>query len=263
MLANLDSKKVKCSPIPLREIPIMPNPRSRSTRPHPSTPLSTALQVAQAITEKNASRPMNRLLLAEAMGYSPSSSGFRDRVSASAKYGLTEGNYSSETVSLSSLGLAASKPRNEAERIEAKRNALRTIPLFNDLIGHFANAKLPDPEFLKNILERAPFNIDAAWSESAAAAFTDDAREVGYLRNIGGSPHIVLDASGATPAIAHPFDEHVGDPDSARSERAATTPIGDPIPMNQEPDVAQPVREPAGRPIPMQLFIAHGSNRNR
>ena len=166
----------------------MSRPRGQSNRPYPSVSLATALQASEAISEKNAGRPMNRLLLAEAMGYSPSSSGFRERVTASAKYGLTEGNYNSETINLTSLGVEVTRPRNEAERIEAKRHALREIPLFNDLINHYTNAKLPGPEFLKHVLERASFNIDPSWSAAAAEAFTEDAREVGYLRIIGGSP---------------------------------------------------------------------------
>ena len=96
----------------------MPRTQGRSNRPHPPISLAIALKVSEAITEKNAGRPMNRLLLAEAMGHSPSSSALRDRIAASAKFGLTEGNYRSETISLTALGVSATRPRNEAERIE-------------------------------------------------------------------------------------------------------------------------------------------------
>ena len=238
----------------------MAKPRGRSNRPNPIIPLATALQVAEAITEKNASRPMNRLLLAEAMGYSPSSSGFRDRVASSGKYGLTEGNYSSETISLTSQGVAVTRPRNEAERIEAKRDAVRAIPLFEDLIRHFANVRLPEPSFLKNILERDPFNIDPDWSVSAAEAFTEDAREVGYLRNIGGAAHIVLDASGATPANPAESDQPVAEPDSSPQVQARD-PASDSSATGSNGEIRQPSRNSAERPVPMQLFIAHGTSR--
>ena len=239
----------------------MPRPRGLSNRPYPPVSLATALQVAEAISEKNASRPMNRLLLAEAMDYSPSSSGFRERVAASVKYGLTEGNYNSETISLTSLGVAVTRPRNEAERIEAKRNALRAIPLFDDLIRHFTNAKLPEPDFLKNVLERDPFNINPTWSASAAEAFTENASEVGYLRNIGGSPHIVLDASGTTlEDVAQP-DERVDEPDGMPQDHAASDPVRDSSTPGSNGDIEQPTRDSPVRSVPMQLFIAHGANR--
>ena len=239
----------------------MPRTRGRPNRPHPPIPLATTLQVAEAIADNNASRPMNRLLLAEAMNFSPNSSGFRERVAASAKYGLTEGNYSSETISLTSLGVAITRPRNEAERIEAKRAAFVTVPLFDDLFRHFTNAKLPGPDFLKNILEREPFNIDPERSAAAAEAFTEDAREVGYLRNIGGSPHLVVDASGTTPAMAdHPIGR-IDQLDGAPQEQSAPEPVIDSFPTGPSDDDEQPKREPVTRSVPMQLFIGHGPNR--
>ena len=239
----------------------MTRTRGRVNRPHPSASLSTALQVAETIAEKNASHPMNRLLLAEAMGYSPSSSGFRNKLAASAKYGLTEGNYNSETISLTSLAVAATRPRNEAERIEATRTALRAVPIFNDLVEYFGNAKLPEPSFLKNILERDPFNIDSAWSESVAEAFTEDAREVGYLRSIGISPHIVLDASGTTPAIATSPDEPLDGRSGSQEVPVVRAPVGDSSNLGAGGDIEEPRRDSAARSVPMQLFIAHGSNR--
>lgn len=237
----------------------MPRTPGRSNRPHPPIALVTALQVAEAIADKNASRPMNRLLLAEAMNYSPSSSGFRERVASSVKYGLTEGNYSSETISLTSLGVAVTRPRNEAERIEAKRSAFVSIPLFGNLVEHFKNAKLPEPDFLKNVLEREPFQVDPAWSISAAEAFTEDARDVGYLRDIGGSPHIVVDASGTTPQTDSQPDEHPEGLGTTQEQATSDTVTHHPSTVAQ--DDKPPKRDAATRPVPMQLFIAHGSNR--
>src|ERR1035437_6858844 len=92
-------------------------------RPHPPLSLEDALQLPRAITDNNAGKPMNRILLAEAMKLSPSSSGFRERVMASFRYGLTDGNYSSDLISLTPLGVAATKPRNDYERIEVEREA--------------------------------------------------------------------------------------------------------------------------------------------
>jgi len=195
------------------------------------------------------------------MGYSPSSSGFRDRISASARYGLTEGNYSSETISLTPLGVAATRPRNEDERIGAKRDAVRAIPLFNDLIDHFANAKLPEPGFLKNTLERVPFNVSPEWSESAAEAFTKDVRQVGYLRDINGSPYILIDASGTTPTDVAPLDERVEEPDHPPQDLVTPDTAGDFPTTRSDGDIEGSRRDSSARPAPMQIFIAHGQSR--
>ena len=240
----------------------MARPRGRSNRPHPPVSLEVSEQVAQAIADKNASRPMNRLLLAEAMGYSPSSSGFRDRVTSSGKYGLTEGNYNSDIVSITALGETATRPRNTDERVQARRAAIRNVDLFDALLTHFENSKLPEPHFLKNILEREPFGIDPAWSESTAEAFTEDAREVGYLRDIGGSPHIVLDASTSAPSEgASPPAAPVAQPPDATDGEAPSS-LGASVPAaSSASGVEASEGESAQRPVPMQLFIAHGKNR--
>ena len=239
----------------------MPRPRGLSNRPYPAVSLATAIQVAEAIANSNGSRPMNRLLLAEAMGYSPSSSGFRDQIAASAKYGLTEGNYNSETISLTSQGVAVTRPRNEAERIDVRRNALRSIPLFDELIRHFANARLPEPDFLKNILERNPYDIDPKWSAAAAEAFVEDAREVGYLRDIAGSPHVILDASGVTPAEVAQPSERSDQSDAGPQASDANDAVSDSPTTSLAVESEQPKQDSSVPPLPMQLFIAHGTSR--
>lgn len=191
---------------------------------------------------------MNRLLLAEAMGYSPSSSRFRERVTSSNKYGLTEGNYSSEMLSLTSLGIELTRPRNQDEHSEARRKAMRTIPFFDSALDHFRNAKLPDEGFLKNILERDPFNIDPSWSVSAAKAFTEDAQFVGYLRDINGSPHIVIDHGSDAPSVSDDLSNRLDEIQSLEE-------------INETKNVPPPSIPSEDRPLPMKLFIAHGKNR--
>ena len=234
----------------------MPRPRGRSNRPHPAVQFANAIQVAEAITKNNAGKPMNRLLLAEAMSYSPSSSGFRDRVASAVKYGLTEGNYHSETIALTDLGVAVTRPRNNSERIEAQRKAIRSIPIYNDLLDHFGNNRLPKANFLKNTLERDPFGIDPAWSAAVAEAFAEDAKYVGYLRDISGSPHIVLDSSATAPEIPADGVDGMIDVDT-----------GPALPKEQGPKEAgrttkmEPTDVQRDRPVPMQIFIAHGKSR--
>ena len=240
----------------------MPRTKGRSNRPYPPCSLIVALDVATTITENNASHPINRLLLADAMDYSPSSSSFRERIAASAKYGLTEGNYNSETISLTPLGVSATRPRNDAERIEAMREAVRTIPVFANLIDHFTNSKLPEVDFLKNTLERDPFDIEPHWSESTAEAFLNDARDVGYLRDIGGSPHIVVDASIATPETVAQLDEGDDEPNDSQVDQVDNgKALHSTVDLGSRDAIEQPTTNPPARIVPMQLFIAHGSNR--
>ena len=231
--------------------------KRRSNRPHPPVGIRAAAMVAQAIADNNAGNPMNRVLLAQAMGYSPSSSGLRERIAAAAKYGLTRGNFNSEQISLTPLGVSVSQPRNEEERIAGLRKAVQKVPVFRQLLEHFSNSALPKPEFFANTLRHDPFNIGEDWASSASEAFAEDARNVGFLRNISGKAYVLLDGSAATPRPA------------ATEAAEVTEPIATPELEEKESD--QETRDgPAGstefgkdrdKPRPMQIFIAHGKNR--
>lgn len=216
-------------------------------RPHPPVPLREALDVARTITEFNAGRPMNRILLAEAMRASPTSSGFRDRIMASYRYGLTSGNYKSESIALTPTGEAATKPRNDNERVSAEREAFANVPIFGQLMDHYSNARLPDAVFLKNTVERPPFNIDPAWSAEVAELFVSNARDVGYVRDMNGASYIVVDAGTALIDLDEPAEDFaVTEPKNLRSE-PELVPIAH-IEHQSPPERAKPV----------QVFVAHG-----
>ena len=227
----------------------------RSNRPHPPLSIRIAVGVPEAIHENNAGHPMNRLLLAEAMAYSPASSGFRDRIASSAKYGLTVGNYTSKDIALTPLGVSVTRPRNQDERIRALRDAFRKVDLFDALLEHFADNPLPKAEFLKNTLGRDPFNVDPAWAEAAATAFTEDARHVGYLRDIAGKPYILIEGSTTEPV--EPLDD-IPDPSDSTADSDETG--ATPAPSGSRRSV-ESVDRAQERPRPMQIFIAHGKNR--
>ncbi|MYA00376.1 MAG: hypothetical protein F4Y35_01180 [Chloroflexi bacterium] len=233
----------------------MAKTRNRSNRPNPPVPLESALRVAQAIVNGNGGHPMHRLLLAEAMEQRPGSSLFRDRITASSKYGLTVGNYNSESIALTELGNKATRPRNEQEQVDALREAVRSVEIYSALLDHFANARLPDRRFMQNTLELPPFNVDPGWSGPVISAFVADAEYVRFLRSIGGSPHIVVEGSTAIPEPL-PTTEPI-DPDV------------DPIRPESNPDlgIAQGMDADRGdalteRPVPMQLFLSHGEDQS-
>jgi hypothetical protein len=229
----------------------------KSARPHPPLDLAQSLEVARSIADHNAGRPMNRILLAEAMRLSPSSSGFRDRIMASGRYGLTDGNYNSELISLTSTGVAVTRPRNESERVEALRTALSNVEIFQKILNHFGNAKLPATNFLKNTIEREPFGIDPEWSAEVAEVFTVNAKYVGYLREMNSSMYLVVDGSTAAPdGRPEPAGEAEAEPPaphpetvSSKLEDGTGTGVGS-ASSEQAP--------PVDRELPMQVFVAHG-----
>ena len=228
-----------------------------SPRPHPPLGLAQAGEVARAITEHNAGRPMNRILLASAMGVSPNSSAFREHIMSSYRYGLSEGNYSSESISLTALGEAISRPRNDYERILAEREALRHVPIFAQLLQHFMNNRLPDAQFLKNTIERAPFGMDPAWSNEIADLFAKNAKDVGFLREINGANYLVDDGGTAVPEGSVTGQDVV--PDHLVPATNAEKSANEKVSAEDSSDKAHVFSET--RPTaPVQVFVAHGRN---
>lgn len=230
-------------------------------RPFPPKRLSEATRVAQAVRDLNAGRPMNRILLARALKVSPGSSNFRELLSASLRYRLTDGSYKSEEISLTALGEALTAPRDAKEKEDSVRAAMRHVPLFDEMLTHFQNNKLPSPEFLKNTLERQPFNVEAEWSSRSAEAFMEDAETAGFIETVGDSKYVVLTGNGG------------GSPDAAvvsKESPAQRTGNGiempQPIPSVERPTGAgtEPIRgrgEPGAAATGRRVFISHGKNR--
>lgn len=245
-------------------------PRGPQKKPYPTVKIDQAIEIPQAIRDNNAGKPMNRVLLAQAMGRSPSSSGFRMRISASARFGFTKGSYSSEAISLTPLGEQLTFPRDEAERLEAIRTAFRKIPLFGQLLQHFNNNKLPAPDFLANILNRPPYSVNQDLAQEAAQIFLDSGRQIGYIRDIGGSPYVVIEAG---PAVMRESESDGGGTATDAIEAETSIPetpmngnglsLGESAVLSETSVRGSKVEESvrAGSSVTSQFFVAHGSKK--
>lgn len=177
---------------------------------------------------------------------------------------------------ITDLGEQLTKPRSQEERFDALRAGMRNIALFNEILTYYNNNKLPAPEFLRNALEREPFNVKPEWSQEAAEVFVANGRAVGFIRTIGGSPYVILE-SGAptedsdapqeqTDAVAD-LDIHRGD-GATSPQRAGASVVSDgqdvhltPSPAVHQPTTAGWPTAVLGEQIPpenKQFFIAHG-----
>jgi predicted nucleotide-binding protein len=229
-------------------------PRGPS-RTYPGIAITEAIKIPQGIRDHNAGRPMNRILLAKALNWSPASSDFRDLITASSRYGFTKGNYNSETIELTGLGEQLTKPRSETEKLDAMRKGFRSIPLFEQLLTHFNNNKLPSADFLKNTIEREPFNVTPEWSTEAADIFIANGKVVGFIRDISGSPWVVIEAgppaAEVSEAITEVKKEQVPIQEATEKEKQV-------LPTEQKPKVST---EAPQIPTSLQFFIGHGKDK--
>ena len=127
--------------------------RRRIVKPYPAYTLEDALDVAQAIQNANAGLPFARALLAGALGTTPKSSAFTQRLNASAAYGLTHGGYNDADISLTPLGEALAAGEDNHRR-HALVEAAMTPPVFGGFYDMLDGKRLPESAYAQNLLQR-------------------------------------------------------------------------------------------------------------
>jgi len=93
----------------------------------PLLSLSETIRLAQSLYDDFAGKPTAPHQLAISVDVSPTSSNWRDLCGASIAYGLTEGGYNAQTISLTDLGKRIIAPTVEGDDILAKAEAARQL----------------------------------------------------------------------------------------------------------------------------------------
>lgn len=163
----------------------------------PKTTLKETLRLAQAIQDNNAGEPYNRLDLAQAVKYSPESSYFRTLITSSTRYGLTEGSYVAERISLTGLGKSIVAPRSDEEKNKALVEALKRIEVFRKFFERFDQNKLPREELLENTLVR-DFGVPKDDAKGCLAILRKNITDYGIEVRMDGNSWLRLDKLSAT-----------------------------------------------------------------
>jgi predicted nucleotide-binding protein len=226
----------------------------RKTRNFSKHTLEASLVVGQKIQDEMGGKPMNRLLLADSLGMSPSSSSFRDLISSSYKYGLTDGTEKADQISLTPIGDSATN-KDAAKRLEALRSAALRSPVFGQFFRDFGNKKVPSADMLPKIL-RSSYEVAPDLTTECATLLAANGRFVEIIRDIGGSPHILLDAEVAK----------LGKDDPAIDADQEETPAVEPAHQSQgaQPPSPKPPQETQPPPAAgghKPIFVGHGKNK--
>ena len=128
--------------------------RTRINRPYPTHTLQDVLPIADTIQKVNGGRPVRTSMLAQSLGTSTKSSMLIQKLNASAKYGLTNGAHSSETIELTSLGEKLTAPVGPGERDEALRVAATNPDIFAGFYEIYSGKRMPSDVYAANTLNR-------------------------------------------------------------------------------------------------------------
>ena len=223
------------------------------TRNYPVNTLDQALVVIRAIADKGAGKPMDRLLVAQAIGRTPNSSAFKRLLSSSRQYGLTTGTEKADYITPTDLGLKITKPECSEDKVKGLVEACLKPDLFNRIYTQFNRNKLPEEDFLKNTLERS-HDVDASLSEEVATLIIKNAKTCGILQDISGATYIRIDDPRLTDS--DPLqEESISSDDTQSDKKDISTPDNEP---RHEENASG---KPDSSDSPRQLFVAHGKNR--
>jgi hypothetical protein len=227
----------------------------RQYRNFPLHTLDAALVLPQKIQDEMGGKPMKRLLLADALGWSPSSSNFRTLLSSAYKYGLTEGTEKADQISLTALGNDATQTADQPKRLKALRTLALKPEVFGQFFRDYANKKVPSSEMMPKILN-TEYGVPVELTSECSNTIFTNGRYVELIRDIGGSPHILVDADFKIPI-----------PNSENEDDQSPETLGD---AGEVPPVAK-TTEPPPLPkpptddkitAPRPIFVGHGKNKN-
>jgi len=195
--------------------------KPRATTLYPKVTLVDALRLAESIRDNNAGSPYNRIDLAASVDLSPESSTFRTLITASNKFGLTEGSYAAEKISLTDLGRSIVSPTSDEEKAGGLMTALYRVDFYRDFFERFKNHRLPRKDLLLNTLERE-FGIPSADRDQCYEILVKNATELGLLKDVGGTPYVRFDRPAVT--IGGVGSEPEAADDSGAEEAESPTP---------------------------------------
>ena len=216
----------------------------------PGSSLEQAIRVPRAIAENYAGGPVTPLQLASALNMTPTSGPFRGLCGASIAYGLTEGGYNAQQISVTSLGKRIIKPLEEGDDLIAKREAVLKPRVLGEFLNKYNNSPLPRHDIAINVLE--DMNVPADKTESVYELILESARAVGLLREIKKKQYV--DLAGVDQSDALETEGTEIEEDDTTEEYEA--PSGDIIPPANSTQ-----RHPPTRSASRRVFITHGKNK--
>jgi hypothetical protein len=156
----------------------------------PSCSLERALKIAKTIGDNYGYKPATPLQVAKALDVTPSSSGFRMLTGASIAYGLTNGGYNADLISIANLGLRIVRPTEESDDIAAKREALLKPRVIREFLQKYDAAPIPKDSIAQNVL--LDMGVPQDRTEDVLKLIIEGAEAVGFVQTIKDRKYIEL-----------------------------------------------------------------------
>lgn len=118
----------------------------------PRESLARALLIAEAIWENFAGKGAAPHEIALALDFSPTSGGWRNLCGTSIAYGLTEGGYNANEITLTELGHRIVAPTSEGDDAAARVEAIIKPRIMGEFFEKYDKAKFPKEKIAENVI---------------------------------------------------------------------------------------------------------------
>lgn len=213
----------------------------------PKHTLQEALRVAQGVESANGGQPLPPVELAIALDMSPGGSGFRDILSSSIKYGLTNGSYKNARVSLEELARDVVEPKTDELQQKSIVKAALNPPTFTSIFNYFKGKKLPDTQFFQNTVVRE-FQVPKEQAELCVRIFNGNMEYAGLIR-------VASTGRWLSGDVAMPISAVIQTTDELENETAEFAPDRREEALNDGRSNSLPAR------LGQAIFLGHGKNR--
>ena len=156
----------------------------------PRALLRDAVNLAIGLKDDFAGKNATPIHLADALNWSPSSSGWRTLTGATVAYGLVDNAYGAKSISLTSLGEKVVKPTKDGDKEKGLMTALLRPTIPKAFYEKYDGAKFPKDDIAKNILNQ--LGVPQNRTDEALKIIIDNAKFVGVLSSAGGNKYIQL-----------------------------------------------------------------------
>jgi len=147
-------------------------------RPYPRKPLSETLKIIHAIKDNNAGKPWAPAQIADAIGRKQRSSDFQYIVAGARDFGLVDGNFRSETLSLTALGKDIAYPPSPQSEKQSLFRAFLSVDIFRQVYEYYKGNALPERKYFENTLIDQ-FKINIAYIDEFISLFEGNLRYLG------------------------------------------------------------------------------------
>lgn len=214
----------------------------------PAFGIAQALRIPQAIADQYGKKATKPLRVAQALEMTPGSSHFRMMCGASIAYGLTDGGYNSEEISISPLGRRIVAPTSENDDLAAKREAFTRPRVIREFVTKYNGSKLPSEQIAKNVLEE--MGVPREKTGEVLGLITDGLVELGLSREIKGQTYVDLGSTNPPKTSSNSSNDAGGNDQEEVEEELPDAKL--------HTDAAA---EPKTKRSSGRVFITHGKNR--